>query len=67
MEQKDYLRTILEKLDQNHSATCEDCGKIGMLNHAIVNHEQNRVKIVCHNCFMNRYRELLYSDVKGNA
>ena len=67
MQEQEYMRTILEKLHDNHSATCEDCGKKAMLSHAIIDHGENRVKIICNDCFLNGYQDLLYSEAKGKA
>ena len=67
MKQKEYLKAVFQKLNEKQEITCEDCGKTGFLNHAIIDHDRNRVKIICNNCFLNGYKDLLYSNGKGNA
>jgi transcription elongation factor Elf1 len=61
---KNYLKTALEKLDSNYTITCEDCGKQDTIGHAIIDHDQNTIKVVCNACFLNGYKDLLYSDRK---
>jgi hypothetical protein len=67
MKKEDYMKAVFSKLNQNQEITCEDCGRKAMISHAIVDHEENRVKIVCNDCFLNGYKDLLYSEVEWNA
>jgi len=61
MKPSDYTKQVLEKIDENREITCEDCGEKDCLGHALIDHETGTVKMVCHNCFVNKYQEFLYS------
>jgi hypothetical protein len=65
MRTKDYLAAVMKRVNPDHTTTCEDCGKQSMSGHAIVDHEADTIKVVCEDCFLNGYRELLYSEAKG--
>jgi hypothetical protein len=60
MKQEDYMKAILERVNADHSTTCEDCGRKTIVSHAIVDHEACSVKVVCHDCFIIRYQAGLY-------
>jgi uncharacterized Zn finger protein len=61
MKQADYTKTVLKKMDENNEITCEDCGKKDKIGHGIVDNATDTIKMVCHECFKNKYHGLLYS------
>ena len=60
MKQKDYMKAVLEKVDDQNRITCEDCGKKDMMSHVIVDHAFGTIKIVCHSCFVAKYQDGIY-------
>jgi len=57
MKQKEYMNKVLNKINDNSQVKCEDCGEITKIGHAIVNHQDNNVKIVCDSCFKIKYQD----------
>jgi hypothetical protein len=66
MKQKEYMKAVLERLDENNETTCQDCHKKDMITHAIIDHDTNTVKVVCHECFTTKYQGFLYNDAEGD-
>ena len=67
MKPKDYLTATLKRLNPDHTTTCEDCGKSSVVGHVIVDHDQDTIKVICHDCYLKGYQELLYSEPNGKA
>ena len=55
MEQKDYMKKLLQQVDYKGQILCDDCGKIDKIGHAIIDHQDNTVKVVCNKCFKDKY------------
>lgn len=55
MEQRDYLAAVFSQVDENNEATCFECGSKCKIIHAIVDHDLNAVKILCHGCYVTNY------------
>ena len=55
MEQSEYLTAIAGRLDKDYQAICSDCGSKCKIIHAIVDHDENSVKVVCHGCYLDKY------------
>ena len=66
MKQKEYMDKIKKRIENNSPAKCEDCGEITKIAHAIIDHQNNNVKVVCDNCFKNKYMNFLYPDGGNN-
>ena len=62
MKQKDYLKKVLKQVDNKGQILCEDCGEIDKIGHAIVDHQDNSVKVVCDECFKSKYKEFVYPE-----
>jgi len=62
MKQDKYTQEVFKKLDGEGKATCEDCGNKSKITHAIVDHDTNIIKVVCHSCFESKYQAFLYSN-----
>jgi len=54
MKKAAYQKTILERMNPDGTATCEICGKDSMIVHAFVDHSEDTVKIMCHECYLKR-------------
>ena len=65
MKQEKYRKEVLGKLDDQKQITCEECGRKDSLGHAIVDHGEGRVKMVCHDCFKEKYKKVLYGETVG--
>ena len=64
MKKKNYLKKALKQVDNKGRILCDDCGEITKIGHAIVNHQYNTVKVVCDNCFKDKYMDFIYPDGK---
>jgi hypothetical protein len=62
MEQHEYIKKVLERLNKNREITCEDCGNKDKVGHGIIDHSAETVRVVCHRCFNSKYEEGLYAD-----
>ena len=62
MKQSAYMTAILERLGKNQEIICQDCGEASQISHAVINHDDETVKIVCNDCFINKYRDFLYPE-----
>lgn len=60
MKQEVYTKAVIERLDEHNEATCEDCHKKDKVIHGIVDHDTDTLKVVCHNCFVSKYKDGLY-------
>lgn len=60
MKRKDYLKDIQNHLGEDDKPLCQDCGQESMVAHAVVDHDRNKVKVVCDDCFQDTYAEWLY-------
>jgi len=62
MKRNEYMTAILERLGSNREITCQDCGAESKIGHAVINHDNETVKMVCNDCFINKYKEILYPE-----
>ena len=62
MKRKKYMTAILERLGSNQEIVCQDCGAESKIGHAVINHDNETVKIVCNDCFMKNYKDFLYPE-----
>ena len=60
MKQKDYMKKLLKQIVDEGQILCDDCGQIDKIGHAIINHQDNSLKVVCNKCFKNKYLDGLY-------
>lgn len=65
MKPKEYIEKTLKAFNDNGQTTCEDCGNASEISHAIVDHQDNTVKVVCDECFQSKYVDFLYSENGG--
>jgi hypothetical protein len=61
MKKEQYKKEVLERLDEEDKTTCEDCREKDKISHAIVDHRDNTVKVVCDKCFRGKYQDFIYS------
>ena len=59
MKQKEYLKKVLKQVNGKAQILCDDCGDITKIAHAIINHQDKNIKIVCDNCFKNKYQDFI--------
>jgi hypothetical protein len=55
MKRSDYLTEVTDRVGPDGQALCEDCGKRSMIIHGIVDHDTDRVKVVCNDCYLKTY------------
>jgi hypothetical protein len=60
MKQSEYMKTVLEKLQDGNTIICEDCGSKDKIGHMIIDHQAGTVKAVCHSCFVAKYEAGIY-------
>lgn len=66
MKRNKYMTAILERLGSNQKIICQDCGAESKIGHAVINHCDETIKIVCHDCFMKNYKDFLYPENMDN-
>lgn len=66
MKRKKYMTAIFERLGSNQEITCQDCGEVSKIGHAVINHHDETVKIVCNDCFVKNYKDFLYPENMDN-
>lgn len=54
MKKEAYQKAILESMNPDGTATCEICGKDSMILHAFVDHDRNKIGIMCHGCYLKK-------------
>jgi ribosome-binding protein aMBF1 (putative translation factor) len=54
MKKETYQKMIFEKVNADGSAKCEVCGKVSMTTHAVINHADNTVEVMCNDCYLKR-------------
>ena len=55
MKKKQYMDKILKRVSGKAQILCEDCGRIIMISHVIVDHQDDSIKVVCDICFKDKY------------
>ena len=60
MKKKQYMDKVLKKVNDTSQVKCEDCGRIIMISHVIVDHQDDSIKVVCDTCFKDKYLDGLY-------
>ena len=60
MKQKEYLKKVLKQVSCKGQILCDDCGEIDKIGHAIIDHQDDRVKVICDKCFKDKYLDGLY-------
>jgi len=66
MKQQKYMTAILKRFGKNQEVICQDCGAVSKISHAVINHDDETVKIVCNDCFMKNYKDFLYPENLDN-
>ena len=54
MKKEAYQKEILERMNLDGTAMCEICGEKSMILHAFVDHDQGKVGIICHGCYLKK-------------
>lgn len=60
MKQKKCLKKVLKQVNCKGQILCDDYGEIDKIGHAIIDHQDDRVKLVCDKCFKDKYLDGLY-------
>ncbi len=67
MKEDEYKKEVLGRLDGENQTTCEDCGRKDKIGHAIIDHDTDKIKMVCHDCFVSKYEDFVYPENKGRT
>jgi transcription elongation factor Elf1 len=53
-----------DHLNDDNKFTCDDCNQRDGIGHAIVDHYSNTVRVVCNDCFNDKYLNRLYGKTE---